>query len=1398
MRSRHNPGRWAALLAAGLAAVTLGACPRVPHTTFYTADAAILDPDAEAADDADVVIPVEVYSLHENVGDPEGGERVSVFGAGFEVGAKVWFGDELAGGILVIEPGQLNCDAPAHDPGLVDVTVELLDGRSATLTEAYLYRAPLQLWTVDPAEGLLLGGEAITVVGEGFDEDTAILIGGRLLEDQELVDETTITGVAPSRLASRVGPVDVIASTGFEQRSLVRGYRYVDTLRVDWLSPAASGIEGGTLVTLYGTGFEPGTGVTVDGTVAEIVQPGAGSVLTLRVPPHLEGPVSLVVDNGYEVRSLALAFAYVDHEALEDAPVLLNAWPGSGGTAGGSQVVLTVTGLLADSEVAVTFGGAEATVLEVRPDEDGVIVAIPEGEAGATAITLVVDGVTVTRDDLFSYQDTLSVAQLIPASAKPAGGKVIVIEGTGFTPATVVRFGGRVAAFVGVPTAEEIVVELPAGSPGLVDVRVGDDQRSVMAAAGFEYRTGEAAKLLGVAPPDGARSGGRLVRLYGTGFTNFTPAADFGAEPGVDAEVIDDATLHVRAPRGDVGNVTVDAGPAGRLAMTYRYFDPTAKYGGTGGDTIPEALNVTVLDLQTRAPIPEAFVILWDDLETPYQALTDDRGQLTFSDPGFGPPQMVTAGKDQYTTASVVDFDARNVTLFLLPLVSAPPAPGGPGPGPQPLPDGAVAGSVLGFEKYIIPPLGSCDPKLEAGDIAHESSLCQVCEEDADCPEEGALCTFLGEQGARCTTPCEMTSDCPSGFVCSGVAGGYIQCVPAPGIPTAWCGTTIPDLFADEDQRPGGYTNGNDFFELTSAPGEHAVVCLGGYMNPDVPGDFVPMRMGVRRHVFTLPGDFVAAQDVVLDIPLTRTLRLRLDDPPLGANQPDHFAAEVFLDLGSDGVFPMPTTLSCVDRPAADIDPLTYPQGEAPLPCSEVSDGGLEFSLPSFPEKFEDSLYDASYAIYAQSKTQLAWLGQANTASYTLHQDLTQLDDDTVVELVDGGVVPTSTGVALDVEAMHGPPGDERVWAVSSTGEIVMWNGAWWGVQAWFDTPLRAVWSRAGDDAWAAGDAGLVAHWDGLVWTPLSVPDEVAGARWWGMDGHEDTLWLVGDAGVWRLDPDGWYPVSVGTGVTASSIRAVWAAGPDDVWFVGIGGLIRRVTADGLSILDQPGEELLDVHGLDPSDVWAVGRAGRLLHWDGMFWFDYLPRSGRRDLRAVHGVATDEVWAVGDAGVVVRWDGKLWTPHQTVEHMDLSAIWVSGDGRARAGGAHILIIGPFLRIPRSVNPTSTYDHVSLRLEWQVDGPGADFTYLQLTEGGGFPFWQLLVDGWRTDAPLPDLKAAWGLDAIWPGQGFMRMIRVIMPEFSIDAWDNTDLSQYVWRSWATEDYPVLWSQSPAPF
>ncbi|MBI5481009.1 MAG: hypothetical protein HY906_19275 [Deltaproteobacteria bacterium] len=105
-----------------------------------------------------------------------------------------------------------------------------------------------------------------------------------------------------------------------------------------------------------------------------------------------------------------------------------------------------------------------------------------------------------------------------------------------------------------------------------------------------------------------------------------------------------------------------------------------------------------------------------------------------------------------------------------------------------------------------------------------------------------------------------------------------------------------------------------------------------------------------------------------------------------------------------------------------------------------------------------------------------------------------------------------------------------------------------------------------------------------------------------------------------------------------------------------------------------------DVWGAAPDDIWAVGSAGLVMHWDGTSWTEIqVPLVG--DLLGISGVPPDdtnpapEIWAVGLGGAILHYDGTTWTQQQmpfddggVPMGTDLHAVASAGRGLATAVG----------------------------------------------------------------------------------------------------------------------------------
>jgi hypothetical protein len=227
------------------------------------------------------------------------------------------------------------------------------------------------------------------------------------------------------------------------------------------------------------------------------------------------------------------------------------------------------------------------------------------------------------------------------------------------------------------------------------------------------------------------------------------------------------------------------------------------------------------------------------------------------------------------------------------------------------------------------------------------------------------------------------------------------------------------------------------------------------------------------------------------------------------------------------------------------------------------------------------------------------------------------------------------------------------------------------------EEPLFDVWGPAVTDLYAVGRYGVAAHFDGTAWQALSQ----------GNTNDIRDLWVnpadaiaVGERGViLRQNGSSWMEESVGTGY---DLAGVWQQS-------GIAIAVGRYTADGLdwrqAILMNTGaqwmdagpmgdaQRLYDVWGTDPANVYAVGWAGEILHYNGNSWSILDVGNGDAAyLKAVHGTSADNVIAVGRTddlrALVCRFDGTSWTKVTLNDAEELSGVWVLDPANAFAVG----------------------------------------------------------------------------------------------------------------------------------
>ena len=200
------------------------------------------------------------------------------------------------------------------------------------------------------------------------------------------------------------------------------------------------------------------------------------------------------------------------------------------------------------------------------------------------------------RFDSFNYVGPV-VNELIPRFGPTAGGTAVQIIGHGFNGATAVAFGTTPATSFSVASNGIINAVSPAGTAGIVDVRVttpsGESPVS-HARDAFRYVP---TFVNGVTPNHGPAAGGTPVVISGRGLTGAT-AVDFGSTPAASFTVVSDTQVDAVSPSGsgvvDV-SVTTPSGtsPANPPHDVFSFVTPFV--GGVTPDHGPAAGGTTVV-----------------------------------------------------------------------------------------------------------------------------------------------------------------------------------------------------------------------------------------------------------------------------------------------------------------------------------------------------------------------------------------------------------------------------------------------------------------------------------------------------------------------------------------------------------------------------------------------------------------------------------------------------------------------------------------------------------------------------------------------------------------------------------------------------------------------------------
>ncbi len=1274
----------------------------------------------------------------------------------------MFFGGSEAVEVTVASENRMFALTPPHTPARVTVRVVNLDGTTTSLDEAFTYVAPIVVDAIVPGEGPATGGVPIELRGEGLLLTEAVLFEGREALDVTVLDDNTVLCILPT---NPVGLADVHVVTSEGNARLIEGFRYFAPPTVTGFAPLAAPAAGGGTLSLGGTGLIEGAVVSVDGAEAEILATVPdGSKLVVRLPPGEPGPADLTVVTQYGAVTLEQAFTYLGDVA--GTPALVNIWPKHGPATGGGEVTLVVTGLTDDAEVSVTMGDSPAAVTTLLPAQHAILVTAPPGVPDTFAdVAVDIDGQQLALASAYRYEETLGVNSISPSAGPAGGGTDVVIRGVGFHDDIELFIGALPVTKLEVVSDTELHATTPVGSPGFADVRVRRFEREAALRDGFSFEAG-VTKIYAVTPDHGAIAGNTYVRLFGTDLPPYMDVR-FGGVAAPYVERLSPTEVVARSPRADeIGTVDVHvkAGPTLDVTVpqSFTYYDPTARWGGTWGDRIDGSLNVTVLTAGDDDPIEGAVVVIGHDDPPQLLGYTDDRGQVTLSSPWLSGPVDVTAAKLGSSAASIMAFDAENVTLFLF-----SPAQG-QGPGGETLEPGTVEGSVIGLSKYLVTPPWPCED-LEPTEAGH----CNECRVDADCGADAPICTSATNQGNFCTSTCDTDASCPDDYICFASADETARCVPDPGTLEGRCFVSSTSFLspiptADEENTIDVMVDAPTFSLTNLRLGELAVYCMAGgrrTFDPQTSEErtlFRPVVMGVARHVFVAPGRDPLTDEInppeqveiTLDIPLSRSVNIVIGAQPLRPDGPHKTVVRAFLELGSDGYIPL------LER--------------------ELTPDQQELEVSGLPATLEGDLYDAEYLFHG---TATADTPDRLPSSDVLRSGLGTLDKGPYLVDEGAGFDKVLSGYAGDVHDVWAPKAD-HAFATTRSGTVIVWNGIGWSAQPVpTGNALNAVVPDGGQGAWVVGDEGRILRWDGAGWNTFDpVTDrDLRDAHAFG----PEAAIAVGAYVILEYADGAWAEVPWGP---PKDLHAVWAPGAGDAWAVGADGIVlRRAAATGSwsAVNVAFYEDLHGVWGTGDGALVAVGRGGQVLIGSGDE-LEVVSTPTTRTLRDVWGRSADDVYAVGDAATVVHFDGTQWKV-LTENTAEVSLRGIDGNttgDRLFAMGVPAVHLDPMMKIPTYVHPApdQSWNQTTFAYDTPPHGAEPSFDNIRMMAQTGALAWSIMAPGHLDGFELPNLGKIDGLPL--PPAGTKRLIvyRVEHPGFDIDAFDSRVFSISDWRSW----------------
>jgi len=155
----------------------------------------------------------------------------------------------------------------------------------------------------------------------------------------------------------------------------------------------------------------------------------------------------------------------------------------------------------------------------------------------------------------------------------------------------------------------------------------------------------------------------------------------------------------------------------------------------------------------------------------------------------------------------------------------------------------------------------------------------------------------------------------------------------------------------------------------------------------------------------------------------------------------------------------------------------------------------------------------------------------------------------------------------------------------------------------------------------------------------------------------------ISKANQWRAHPQS------GT-ITSSQINCADSLSDTDIWAGANDGKILHYNGTIWSeFVDFGNENVLGIDMLSASSGWAVGQSGKIWYYNGTTWSEFID-FGSNDVNAIEMINSSSGWAVGQSAKIYYYNGTTWAEFTDLGNFDLNTVDMVSASDGWTGGSN--------------------------------------------------------------------------------------------------------------------------------